>query len=80
MWRNSSPLAEGRELKFARVTARYAIAHASPLAEGRELKSRLRTDSAERSPSPLAEGRELKSVDAGIRLVYAGRPSRMGVN
>ena len=74
-----SPLAEGRELKFA-GPHRYNFKVRSPLAEGRELKCLAAGVGADFRRSPLAEGRELKFVylaDGGDKPC---RPSRRGVN
>ena len=54
-----SPLAEGRELKFAETEGEYCQ-FLSPLAEGRELKYNVIHVSRRFETSPLAEGRELK--------------------
>ena len=67
-----SPLAEGRELKYAVVFGK-AGENVSPLAEGRELKYRVSPFSCIQSLSPLAEGRELKLE--GIPLIIAPKPS-----
>ena len=57
--KETSPLAEGRELKLPRGY-QFREATKSPLAEGRELKYLLCAVSAFLVGSPLAEGRELK--------------------
>ena len=77
----SSPLAEGRELKFIYAAIMSAVAM-SPLAEGRELKylfHRLLCYYFIRSP--LAEGRELKYfLGRDAEHLEKRRPSRRGVN
>ena len=55
----SSPLAEGRELKYV-GHQRRDFRLWSPLAEGRELKFVASLANAGSTRSPLAEGRELK--------------------
>ena len=75
----SSPLAEGRELKFF-VMAALAQALPSPLAEGRELKFRDDAHAGVHGASPLAEGRELKYILVRVCALGVRRPSRRGVN
>ena len=74
-----SPLAEGRELKYA-AAVKCAARVPSPLAEGRELKLIGGVMMPSRSKSPLAEGRELKYSHALLCGMDFGRPSRRGVN
>ena len=57
--KDESPLAEGRELKYA-SGAKSSCDASSPLAEGRELKYNLVPHYHGLVQSPLAEGRELK--------------------
>ena len=74
-----SPLAEGRELKFA-LAGDGVGREGSPLAEGRELKLDVVDGFVNRVGSPLAEGRELKSVYRLQCSWHRRRPSRRGVN
>ena len=75
----TSPLAEGRELKFATYEAKDEW-QKSPLAEGRELKFPTPAGLRIRLPSPLAEGRELKYLPIKRLFLLFRRPSRRGVN
>ena len=75
----TSPLAEGRELKFVDALP-LPPRPASPLAEGRELKFCAGRHDMPVGESPLAEGRELKFGHASFALTADRRPSRRGVN
>ena len=62
-----SPLAEGRELKYAQLYHLHLCSW-SPLAEGRELKCSIAGTDGVYDMSPLAEGRELKSLKRYILI------------
>ena len=74
---SSSPLAEGRELKFA-LAGDGVGREGSPLAEGRELKCGVDDAFANLCGSPLAEGRELKFAGAHRRNQERGVAPRGG--